>query len=293
MTTSRVQNVLITGASGFIGTRLAECFTNPLLFSRSQPKAKGTWIQGDLTDTNTVFDACRHHPDYIIHLGAKVHASNAKETAHLFATNVLGTSTLLTACTTYNPKHIILVSTALEYGNIPGPWSEEMSCKPENAYGLSKWLATQQALWFAKHHATPVTILRLSVVYGKGSNSRIVNAILEAEKNHSALHTTLGEQTRDFVYVDDVIRAIQMILGNPETHGEIFNVGCGKSISIHHMTLLFRDILGNKSTIITNKPYSEGEVMTYEVNTQKIISLGWTPQVSLERGLTETARGAQ
>ena len=128
-------------------------------------------------------------------------------------------------------KKFIQVGSSMEYGLATSPQKENFKCEPKSVYGRAKYFSTQYLLNLYKKNFFPVTIVRLYQVYGPHQDlNRFIPVVINACKNNKDFPCSHGRQFRDFLYINDLINAFFLILKNPKTNGEIFNIGSGAPI---------------------------------------------------------------
>ena len=141
--------------------------------------------------------------------------------------------------------------------------------------------------------------MRLEHFYGPGDNdskftSYVINSCIENIPN---LELTLGEQKRDFIYIDDVISAYLILLGKMDTFSDEFNefdVGSGEAISIKDFVKIVHQLTHSQSFLDFGAiPYRKGEVMLSEINIEPLNQLGWECKTKLEQGLELTLKGVK
>lgn len=296
---------LVTGASGFIGRRLVEKLlaagveVSALDAVHEAPHGVAATYCGDLTDSAFVRGAVgRAAPEYVFHLAA-VRARSADVSAFRGAiqVNLLGSLSLLEACTELpDLKMAVLVGTAEEYGAAAAPYREGEREQPVSAYSYSKLAMTELALALHRLHGLPAAVLRPSVAYGPGqAPDMFISALVAALVRGDRFPMTLGEQTRDFVYVDDVVSALMSAAVTPAASGHIVNVACGEQVRIADVARLAERLAGVNGLVeIGAVPYREGEALEYGVDaTLARELLGWKAETELEDGLRATIAAAR
>ena len=295
--------ILITGGAGFIGSNLVEelvrlgnevvVLDNFFLGSienLSAVKNKITVVRGDIRDEKTVMDAARG-ADYIFNEAA---ASSSpmfmKDLRGSTAVNIDGFINVLNAARK-NDATVIYASTSSMYGNNPPPLKEDMKVISPNFYAATKVAGEDIARVYSKEYDIITIGLRYMSVYGphekaKGIFANLVSQFLWAmQKNEQPVIYGDGNQTRDFVFVGDVVNA-HLLAMKFKNGGEIFNVGTGKATSLNQLVITLNKILGKN---IKTK-YIKMPVKNY-INTQLAdISkakrmLGYAPKYSLEDGI--------
>lgn len=240
--------IIVTGGSGFIGKHLInrlindnhdvynlDKIINPLLDINKQ---KITDIY-DINVNDNFFD----NIDCIIHLAAMVSVPRSfEDPVKSFGDNVFLTIKLLSAAHLHGIKKFVFASSAAVYGDKEGSVSEIDETIPNSPYGLDKLTCEKYIQMYCQQWNIDHLILRLFNVYGQGQNPEyagVITAFNNAIKNNQPL--TIygdGEQTRDFISVNDVCNYISKFI-SAEIKNEIFNIGTGNSISINSLAKQF------------------------------------------------------
>jgi len=228
--------------------------------------------------------------DVVIHLAAKISVSESiKNPESTFNNNVKGTQNVLDACSKNNIKKIIAVSTAAVYQNVLSQTilDESSPVEPLSPYGVSKLEMENKIINFTSKNNTNAIILRLFNVYGLGQSPEYAGVITkflsDLSNNNSLTIFGDGKQTRDFIYIDDVINAI--ILSLDKTITGIYNIGSGHSISILDLAKLMIKQSGKNLKILFTKPRS-GEILFSNASIQKAKKhLFFSPQFQISEGL--------
>lgn len=299
-------HIVVTGANGFVGTRLASTLTlkgakvtnlvRPGFFSIASHKQ---WFEVDLFDAKSVaaaFSSLR--PDFVIHLAASKNRSNRRSNfVDLYDENVSVSSNIINACLDLiSLKRFIFIGSCDEYGAIPCPFIESQRESPINAYGLAKLAVTKMLFALSYLENFPSVVLRPTVIYGpRQGHEMFLSALIQSLVAGKEFSMTSGEQYRDFVYIDDVVNAIILALFAEETiNGNVFNIGSGKALQVKEVALLAAKDVGRNSINLVRFgaiPYRKNEVMDYSVNIKHARDLlGWEPVTSLESGLDQTVQ---
>jgi len=167
------------------------------------------------------------------------------------------------------------------------PFSEEGRRLPLSSYSASKMLAETACMFCFCTRKTPVTILRPFIVYGPGQGKgMLIPDAITSMLERRPMKTTKGEQTRDFVYVDDVVDAFILASSRKEAAGQTYNVCTGKETKIKDVVSKIASLTGGGSEEVL--PYRKNEVFSHFGDNSKLMSLGWEPRTSLEEGLKRT-----
>ncbi len=329
-------NILITGGAGFVGSNLGAYllqkghdailldnlkfgYRENLVLSDRTPLPASRFVKMDIRDNQIrrAFGGV----DILYHFAAISSLpecqNNPKEA---YEVNVAGTANILEAARHYNIKRVVFSSTAGVYENEQTfPTPEDINLNPKLIYSLSKKHAEDLCKSYQQLYGMDIVILRFFNVYGPHmdsarTNPPVISYIIKClqKKQQPILHSD-GNQKRDMIYVDDVVRLCTLMLTNKNAKNQTFNVGAGKAYSINEIykkiaTLLncerispqFRpaNSLWNKypSLFEGNYPFQtnflEKEVNKYTKASIKKANriLEWTPKISLENGLRKTIR---
>jgi len=288
-------NILITGGCGFIGSYLVRRLIDLKNISRivvldikDCEYENVDFIRMDIRDKNIAY--IMHNIDIVIHLAALIDVRESVLNPNLYHDiNVNGTLNILDSCIKNHVSKIIFTSSAAVYGNpMYLPIDEKHPLNPLSPYGASK--AASELYISAYHYSYNIdaVIFRLFNVYGYGQSSKyagVIKIFMEnALKNRPLEIFGDGFQTRDFIYVEDVIDAIVKSM-KMDIDFNIFNIGSGKSLSINSLAKIFSKILDRELKIIHSKP-RKGDIRHSYANIDKAKKiLGWVPKTSIEDGL--------
>jgi len=309
------KNIFITGAAGFIGSNVLEYlfrkykyynFTvlDALTYAGNlknfPPEIKDSqrfkFIYGDITNTETV-DNLVSESDIVIHFAAETHVTRSiYDNVKFFVTDVLGTQAIANAV--YHHKNrverFIHISTCEVYGaGLTKKMNEHHPLNPHSPYAAAKAGADRLVYSYFVTYKIPAIILRPFNIYGprqhleKAIPRFITSAILKEPLN---IHGD-GKSERDYMHVDDVTNAIDLLMGAPinKVQGEVFNIGSGQKISIIDIArrvAKYMNIDESQIHFIKDRP---GQVSTFACDYSKIKKmLGWIPKKKLNDGLLET-----
>jgi UDP-glucose 4-epimerase len=308
----RGSRILVTGGAGFLGSHLVRRLSaagipcTALVHAGPTPAPGGphgavAWVRRDLTVSQEV-DAlvAKVRPEIVFHLAAVVGGERSLDFAdRVLRVNLVATHDLLRALGGPQPdvaggvRRIVLVGSGEEYGRQESlPCTEELPARPVSPYSASKAATTQFALLYQRLFGLPVVVLRPFVVYGPGQRpGMMLPSLLRALVAGREFPLTAGEQTRDFVHVDDVIDCLLAAAGAGGVEGEIFNVCSGEERSIREVAEIAARLAGVDAAILRfgAVPYRDNEVWRLVGSNEKAGSiLGWSPRVGLEEGLLRT-----
>ena len=304
-----MKKVIVTGGAGFIGSHLAEELARQgyqviILDDLSTGKIKNielllqktniNFIQGSITDLSLLQKIFRG-VEYIFHQAAIPSVPRSIEnpqTSH--EANVTGTINVLLAARDNGIKKVIYASSSSVYGDTPTlPKSEDMLPNPQSPYAASKLAGEYYCQVFHRVYGLPTVCLRYFNVYGprQDPDSQYAAVIPKFIKMVSGRKAPIifgdGEQTRDFTFVTDVIKA-NIIAAESDASG-VFNIGRGESISINRLAELIIRLVGNNVEPIHKEP-RPGDIRHSLADISKARAIGYEPKYSLEDGLRETIR---
>jgi nucleoside-diphosphate-sugar epimerase len=247
-------------------------------------------VSGDVTDAEALLEGVLNYsPNSIVHLAAITGIKRCLDLPReSFNVNVYGTFNVIMAAIKLNAK-LVYASSREVYGETTGEaTSEDMPMLPNNLYGLTKFLAEQLIIWAGKKYGLDYTILRFTNVYGPGGDQYGPQIIIQKALKGEKIQILGGDQVMNFVYIDDVVRAILMTLENQKSMKATFNVGSYDSIRVSDLIHKIIKLIGrNVTTEVT--PYRETETMFFRPALGKIEKiLGWKPQIGLDTGITRT-----
>jgi len=296
-------NAVVTGGAGFIGSHVVELLQadgsevtvlDDLSSGRTRNLTEKTILQvDDVRDKQAVGTAVSTDVDCVFHLAAQIDVRKAVEDPGLDAqVNVGGTINVLNACVEVHVRRFVMSSTGgALYGepkNLPA--DEQTPIQPLSPYGVSKYCAEQYIEYFHRTCGLETVILRYANVYGPRQDPNGEAGVVGIFARRILLGQSCivygdGEQTRDFVFVDDVARANMFAMQGPLG---TFNIGTGVETSLNQLLAAFELVVGHPVA----REYAlarAGEVQRIALNAEKARhELGWKPSVSLEDGLAQT-----
>jgi UDP-glucose 4-epimerase len=296
-------NIVVTGGAGFIGSHIvnslaaqgctATVFDDLSLGKRENLGAGIALTVGDVRDKQAVGAAASDGVDCVFHLAAQIDVRRAVEDPGLdMEVNVGGTINVLNACVEAHVRRFIMSSTggALYGDSSTLPATEQSAIQPLSPYGVSKYCAEQYIEYFHRTHRLETVVLRYANVYGPRQDPKGEAGVVGIFARRILLGQPCivygdGEQTRDFVFVDDVAQANTLAMQGPLG---TFNIGTGVETSLNQLLGVFKRVVGHP-VAREYTPARAGEVQRIALNAEKARhELGWKPSVSLEDGLAQT-----
>ncbi|CAB3287172.1 Putative UDP-glucose 4-epimerase [Methanocaldococcus lauensis] len=290
--------ILVTGGAGFIGSHIVDelikknydviILDNLTTGNKDNINPKAEFVNADIRNKDLDEKINFKDLELVIHQSAQINVRTSIENPIYDAdTNILGTLNLLELMRKYDINKIIYASSVGIYGE-PNylPVDENHPINPLSPYGLSKYCGEEYIKLYNRLYGLKYCILRYSNVYGerqdpKGDAGVISIFIDRMLKNQSPIIFGDGNQTRDFVYVKDVVKANLMAFN---WKNEIVNIGTGKETSINELYNIIKNEMGFKGNPIYDKP-REGEIYRIYLNIEKAKSLGWKSETDLREGI--------
>jgi len=301
--------ILVTGGAGFIGSYivdrlLTDGFEVTVMDNLStglleniashQNRKSFHFIQGDIRNLDLV-NKTLPDVDAVFHGAALIEIARSVEDPLLTnEVNVTGTLSLLKACLDSSVKRFIFPSSAAVYGKTEVlPVRESLVSQPISPYGVSKLAAENYCRVFCEVYGLETVCLRYFNVYGprqtygpySGVITIFVNQLLD---NQPLIIHGDGEQTRDFVNIQDVVDATMLALTRKSAVGEVFNIGKGIATSINQVANMLQEITGKTRLEPIHTNPRTGDIRhSYADITKAIKILGYNPKVELKDGLAQ------
>ncbi len=300
------KNILLTGGAGFIGSHLADELVNrnykvKILDNLSSgsianiekllENGKVTFVEGDIRDTKTVKD-CMKDVDAVLHLAAQISVTlSIKDPEFNNQVNITGTQNLLDESLRANVAKFVLASSCAVYGEPKYlPVDEQHPTNPISPYAQSKLTAEQSILRHSTNHGLACSVLRFFNVYGPRQKlndySGVMTKFIECIKQKQPPNIYGdGLQTRDFVYVADIVAAIILALESKAASGGVFNIGTGHATTINELAKTMLKLTGTDLEI-NYEQKREGDIKQSYANINKAkILLNYKPKYTLKDGL--------
>lgn len=306
--------VLVTGGAGFIGSHtvdrfLAEGFEVVVLDDLRSGRLENVsqhagergfrFVRGDVRDSGLVRELVSD-VDCVVHLAALISVPESiKDPVLTNDVNVNGTLNLLKACVDFGVKRFVYASSCAVYGNAESlPIKEDCPARPESPYGVSKLVAENYVRTYHEDFGLETVCLRYFNVYGSRQVYSDYSGVITQFMSRLAKNLPLvifgdGEQTRDFVHVQDVAEANMLALKNGGIAGETFNIGTGEATTINQLASVLLEITDKTYLEITRSKPREGDIRHSVADISKARKkLGYSPKISLKDGLKRLLRQA-
>ena len=307
--------VLVTGGAGFIGGNFVHHMVNKypdyqivnldlLTYAGNletlkpvEDKPNYKFVKGDIADEAFIMDLFEKEKfDVVVNFAAESHVDRSIEDPGIFVqTNVMGTRVLLDASRKFGVKRYHQVSTDEVYGDLPLDrpdlfFTEETPIHTSSPYSSSKAGADLLVLAYHRTYGLPVTISRCSNNYGPYHfPEKLIPLMIANALNDKPLPVYgKGENVRDWLYVEDHCRAIDLIIHNGRV-GEVYNVGGHNEMKNIDIVKMICKELGKPESLITYVADRKGHDMRYAIDPTKIHNeLGWLPETKFADGIKKT-----
>jgi len=300
---------LVTGGAGFIGSNIVE----ELLKQRQKVRvldnfSTGRWenilpfldrielIKGDIRHYRVVKEAVKG-VDFVLHQAALPSVPRSiKDPVTTNEVNVGGTLNILDGAKNTGVKRVVFACSSSVYGNSKTlPKREDMAPEPISPYAVSKLAGEKYCKVFYEVYGLETVILRYFNIFGPRQDptsqySGVIAKFINAFLNNKPLTVYGdGEQSRDFTFVDDVVKANLLVANCSLNHsGEVFNVARGRRVSLNQIIKILEEIFGRDNQVIYTDPRL-GDVRCSEADISKIkTKLGFEPKTSFEEELEKT-----
>jgi len=314
----RPEKILVTGGAGFIGSHLAQrllamnykviVFDNESTGLRRNVPFGAEYVLGDVQHNKDLEPVFQLGIDYVFHIAGQASNINSfHDPINDLTTNVVGTINILQNCLNYRVPRILYASSMTVYGHPSKlPVSESETPRPISYYGITKYAAERYVMATAQREDLSLkfnaTAFRMFNVYGERQRldnpyQGVFGFFLGNVLNDQPINIHGdGQQTRDFIYIQDVVDAWIASMNQPAAYGEVFNLGSGEGITINKLADKILGVTGytRSNYPITYGPRRPGDQrhMAADIDKAKSI-LNWQPRISLEAGLIQTISWAK
>lgn len=309
--------IIVTGGAGFIGSNfifhMLEVYPeyriicldkltyagNLSTLEKVKDNKNFRFVKADICDRQAVYKLFEEeNPDIVVNFAAESHVDRSIETPEIFLqTNIIGTAVLMDACRKYGIKRYHQVSTDEVYGDLPLDrpdlfFTENTPLHTSSPYSSSKASADLLVLSYYRTFGLPVTISRCSNNYGPYHfpEKLIPLMVINALANKPLPVYGEGLNVRDWLYVEDHCRAIDLIIHNGRV-GEVYNVGGHNEMSNIDIVKIICKTLGKPESLITYVSDRKGHDLRYAIDPEKIHNeLGWLPETNFADGIKRTIK---
>lgn len=309
--------IIVTGGAGFIGSNfifhMLEVYPeyriicldkltyagNLSTLEKVKDNKNFRFVKADICDRQAVYKLFEEeNPDIVVNFAAESHVDRSIETPEIFLqTNIIGTAVLMDACRKYGIKRYHQVSTDEVYGDLPLDrpdlfFTENTPLHTSSPYSSSKASADLLVLSYYRTFGLPVTISRCSNNYGPYHfpEKLIPLMVINALANKPLPVYGEGLNVRDWLYVEDHCRAIDLIIHNGRV-GEVYNVGGHNEMSNIDIVKIICKTLGKPESLITYVSDRKGHDLRYAIDPEKIHNeLGWLPETKFADGIQRTIK---
>ncbi len=307
--------IIVTGGAGFIGSNFIfymmekypdyriVCLDkltyagNLATLAPVMDKQKFRFMKLDICDREGVYCLFEEEkPDIVVNFAAESHVDRSIENPEIFLqTNIIGTAVLMDACRKYGITRYHQVSTDEVYGDLPLDrpdlfFTEETPLHTSSPYSSSKAGADLLVLAYSRTYGLPVTISRCSNNYGPYQfPEKLIPLMIANAQNDKPLPVYgEGKNVRDWLYVEDHCKAIDLIIHKGRV-GEVYNIGGHNEMKNIDIVRIICKALNKPESLIAHVEDRKGHDMRYAIDPEKIHSeLGWLPETKFEDGIRKT-----
>ncbi|WP_457751211.1 dTDP-glucose 4,6-dehydratase [Thermococcus sp.] len=304
--------LLVTGGMGFIGSNFIRYAlerhrdweiinldklgygSNPANLRDVEDNPRYTFVKGDIADFELVKELVKK-VDAIVNFAAESHVDRSISSPdHFLRSNVIGVYTLLEAIRKENPEvRLVHISTDEVYGDIlKGSFTEEDALVPSSPYSATKAAADSLVLGWTRTYRLNASITRCTNNYGpyQFPEKLIPKTIIRAKMGLKVPIYGTGKNVRDWIYVEDHVRAVETVLLKGEPR-EIYNISAGEERTNLEVVKTILRIMGEDESLIEFVEDRPGHDLRYSLDSWKITrDLKWRPRYSFEEGIKKTVR---
>ena len=293
-----MKKVLITGIHGFIGNAVKKNF-------ETKYDVYGIDVVGSADKKQYIFDMRLAElknllqqiaPDVIIHAAGGANVANSIKNPKLDFENSVEVFYNLLESIRLAQIHckVIFLSSAAVYGNAKSlPVSENMELKPISPYGLHKKICEEIGQYYKNIYGMDICILRIFSVYGPGLKKQIMWDMFQKSILNGKIELFgTGEESRDFIYIDDLVKCIELIM-NGKPNYMVYNIGNGKNVRISEVAEIFSLIMFGENRVYFNNQIREGDPRFWRADISRITEMNYFPKIRLSDGIESYIRWAK
>ncbi|WP_298222761.1 NAD(P)-dependent oxidoreductase [Flavobacterium sp.] len=285
--------ILIIGSKGFIGQHAFDYFKS-LDYQVLGCDVVTDYVSEDyiqIDATNSDYHVIFEKYDIDVCLNCSGAASVPLSLQHPFkdfSLNTLNVFKILEAIRAYQPQcKFINLSSAAVYGNPETlPIKETANLHPLSPYGIHKMQAEQICKEFHDYYHVKTCSLRIFSAYGEGLKKQLFWDLYQKFLNNDQIELFgTGNESRDFIHVDDIVRAIHLVIQNAKFGGEEINIANGEEFTIQYVAELFHTNFHNSKTIRFNNQVKQGDPLNWRADISVLKGLGYEQKISIEKGI--------
>jgi nucleoside-diphosphate-sugar epimerase len=300
MNLSSANRVVVTGGAGFVGQHLIRSLLGQgasvetvVLAGADEQRMRdlGFPIPVRVIASGEELGAAVRgaEPTEVVHLGAILdNRPTAEALERTLTANLLSSVSLMQALVGGTTRRVVLMGSCEEYGRNETPFDPRLAVDPPTPYAASKAAVTAYARMFFHAFGLGTVVLRPAVIYGFGQNPRmLISDVMGALLRGEPVDVTLGEQERDFLYIDDMVAAIESALTAPGIEGGTFNIGTGTVTTVRECIGQIEALVGRPGLVRWGaRAYSKNETFRYTPDCREATrQLQWKATVDLPTGL--------
>lgn len=308
--------ICVTGGAGFIGSRLtrrllelgatvtiiddlSNAALDPIANLLDTHPDRFTFIHASILEPAALAEAISG-ASVVFHLAAISAAGlSLDEPTRVFDVCAAGTQRVCEAARQANVARLIYASSCSAYGRQPSPQHEQLPPEPLSPYAAAKLAGEHVVSAYAESMNLPGTSLRFFNVYGPGqpagsAYAAVIPIFIECARKGEPLQLHgSGTQTRDFIHVDDIVRALLLAASRQDAGSGPFNIGTGQSVTIRQLAEMIRKLVGSDACALTDAPAREGDVPHSAADMARTeLALGYKAAIAFEDGLAELVNEA-
>jgi UDP-glucose 4-epimerase len=288
--------VVVTGATGFLGHRLhtwLESFGLEVVGAARRAPSRTGLVPFD-PRSDAFLRLLSRGPNVLVHAaGGSLIDGSFSDPKQDFLSNTDLYFDVLEAVRQFAPAcQVVLISSAAVYGNPTSqPVSESTTLAPISPYGYHKAMAEELGQMYHRIFGLRTCAVRVFSAYGPGLRRQVVydaiRMLRASRPGHPAVFRGTGQETRDFIHVDDVARGVNAVIQGARWTGEAYNLASGDSSTIADLVEMVRSLLGTPSVATFDGVPARGHPLAWQADISRIRALGFAPAWTLQRGVAD------